>query len=96
MANTSIYAAFERMWQHVVAALGNKSDVNHNHDDVYYTESEIDAMIEDVGSITINLEGSTEGDANTINADTLGGYAASEYVKVSDLDGYLRKLGVIE
>lgn len=26
MANTSIYAAFERMWQHVIAALGSKAD----------------------------------------------------------------------
>lgn len=26
MANTSILAAFERMWQHVVAALSNKAD----------------------------------------------------------------------
>ena len=26
MANTSIYAAFERMWQHIVSALGNKAD----------------------------------------------------------------------
>lgn len=26
MANTSIYAAFERMWQHIVARLGNKVD----------------------------------------------------------------------
>ena len=25
MANTSILAAFERMWQHVVAALGSKA-----------------------------------------------------------------------
>lgn len=31
MANTSILAAFERMWQHVVAALANKSDTNHVH-----------------------------------------------------------------
>lgn len=29
MANASILAAFERMWQHVVAALGNKQD-EHN------------------------------------------------------------------
>lgn len=27
MANTSILAAFERMWEHVVAALNNKSQV---------------------------------------------------------------------
>ena len=26
MANTSIYNAFERMWQHVVALLGNKQN----------------------------------------------------------------------
>lgn len=32
MANTSIFAAFERMWQHTVAALGNKADLSHNHD----------------------------------------------------------------
>lgn len=31
MANKSIYNAFERMWQHVVAALGDKSDRAHNH-----------------------------------------------------------------
>lgn len=45
MANTSILAAFERMWQHVVAALGNKSDISHTHDDKYYTESEIDSKL---------------------------------------------------
>jgi hypothetical protein len=26
MANTSIYAAFERMWQHITIALSNKPD----------------------------------------------------------------------
>ena len=31
MANNSIYSAFERMWQHVLNALGNKSDVGHTH-----------------------------------------------------------------
>lgn len=31
MANTSILSAFERMWQHVVAALGNKADIEHSH-----------------------------------------------------------------
>ena len=28
MANTSILAAFERMWQHVVNALGSKADIS--------------------------------------------------------------------
>ena len=42
MANSSIYAAFERMWQHVIAALGNKANLDHAHDDIYYTKEEID------------------------------------------------------
>lgn len=35
MANTSIFAAFERMWQHVVALVGGKADSEHNHNDTY-------------------------------------------------------------
>ena len=35
MANQSIYDAFQRMWQHVVAVVGSKSDINHNHDNAY-------------------------------------------------------------
>lgn len=31
MANTSILAAFERMWQHIVVALGSKADASHTH-----------------------------------------------------------------
>ena len=31
MANQSILAAFERMWQHIIAALKNKADVDHSH-----------------------------------------------------------------
>ena len=31
MANTSILAAFERMWQHVVVALSGKADKEHTH-----------------------------------------------------------------
>ena len=31
MANTSILAAFERMWLHVLAALGGKADTSHTH-----------------------------------------------------------------
>jgi uncharacterized membrane protein len=29
MANTSIYNAFERMWLHIVAAIGTKADKTH-------------------------------------------------------------------
>lgn len=45
MTNPSIFAAFERMWQHIVALVGSKATIDHNHDDVYYTETEIDFML---------------------------------------------------
>lgn len=32
MTNASIYAAFQRMWQHITIALDNKSTVGHKHD----------------------------------------------------------------
>lgn len=51
MANTSILAAFERMWQHVTNALGKKSDISHNHDDVYYTKTETDAKVSSLTSL---------------------------------------------
>ena len=54
MANMSILAAFERMWLHVVAALGNKSDKNHTH-----TPSDINGlnwdMIYDSGDISESI-----------------------------------------
>ena len=44
MANTSILAAFERMWQHVANALSAKSDTGHKHDisDVEDLQSTLD------------------------------------------------------
>ena len=48
MANISILDAFERMWQHVLVAVGKKADTTHSHDDVYYTESEIDTKLLEV------------------------------------------------
>ena len=44
MTNTSILAAFERMWQHIVHALSNKANVVHTHN-----VSEIDGL-ESVGN----------------------------------------------
>ena len=38
MANSSIYAAFDRMWQHVVSKVGTKADIDHTHDE-YCTET---------------------------------------------------------
>lgn len=31
MANVSLKTAVERLWQHIVAALGNKADIGHTH-----------------------------------------------------------------
>ena len=39
MANQSILAAFERMWQHIVYALGEKSDKSHTHSGYMTTAS---------------------------------------------------------
>jgi hypothetical protein len=33
--NSSIFAAFERLWMHVVNALSGKADSTHNHDSTY-------------------------------------------------------------
>lgn len=41
MINSSIFAAFERMWQHITARLANKADANHNHEGLYITEAEV-------------------------------------------------------
>lgn len=59
MANTSLLAAFERMWQHVTYALSGKSDISHNHNDTYYTESEIDTKISSVNTSITNITNGT-------------------------------------
>lgn len=58
MANTSIYAAFERMWQHVVTRLSDKSDINHTHDE-YYTEGEIDSKLSSINTSINNIKNGT-------------------------------------
>lgn len=60
MANTSILAAFERMWQHVVTALNGKSDLSHDHNSLYYTENEINTKLSSIRS-----EFETKDDAET-------------------------------
>lgn len=82
MANSSILVAFERMWQHVVTALSKKSDISHNHNDVYYTETEIDGKINDINtSISGKANSShTHTIANITNLQTtLDGKAASSH-----------------
>lgn len=55
MTNTSIFAAFERMWQHVVAALGDKASTAHRHDDDYATKT--DPVLS--GSLSLNRKDDT-------------------------------------
>ena len=64
MANTSIYAAFERMWSHIINKLSDK--VSHSDDPVFALEDSEDIY------------------ADAINADTLQGHVAAEFVRVLD------------
>lgn len=67
MANASILAAFERMWQHITVALGNKSDANHTHSEFYSKEDKVLRYDEQVlteeqkeqARINIGVSGST-------------------------------------
>lgn len=56
MANTSILSAFERMWQHITTALNNKSDISHNHNDIYYTETEVDNKVSAINASIAELD----------------------------------------
>ena len=56
MANQSIFNAFERMWQHVIAKVGSKADLIHNHDDIYYTEDEVDAAINEIATSKADVD----------------------------------------
>ena len=86
MANTSIYAAFERLWQHVVAKLGDKANTDHTHDDVYYTETEIDTKISEVNASISDVTNTCETKADAqAKLDEAKEYAdtkldASDYV----------------
>lgn len=62
MANTSILAAFERMWQHVVAAMGNKMDKDNPVGTGSFSMNRAE------GSIVGNRS-HTEGFANTASGD---------------------------
>lgn len=47
--------------------------------------STLSTNIAEAGAIDIDLDDSNSGEVNTINADTLGGYAADEYIKNTDI-----------
>lgn len=42
MANPSILAAFERMWQHTIAKIGTKADVDHGHTVIVETNKNLE------------------------------------------------------
>lgn len=46
---------------------------------LYIGDSETTSMVLNPPEVTVDLEGANEGSANGINADTLGGLAASDY-----------------
>lgn len=83
MANTSIYAAFERMWQHIIANLGQKSDISHDHDDTYYTEPEIDTKLASKADTTHNHD--SDYDAIGSATDSLNSAKSYTDSKVANL-----------
>ena len=72
MANNSIKAAFERLWQHVVAGLGGKSDVGHTHDDIYCTEAKVDSKLSAINTSISNITSGTTVVKKAESATTAG------------------------
>lgn len=73
MINKSILDAFERFWFHVSAKLGNKADIDHTHDDRYFTETEANGFLANkadkththsIANVT-NLQSSLDSKAST-------------------------------
>lgn len=75
MANPSIYAAFERMWQHIVAALGSKAN-----------KEEIDAKIDELTEIFVQETEPENPEVGDIWVDTSVG-AVIEAQPLSILQG---------
>lgn len=69
MANVSILTALERMWQHIVIALSVKSDISHNHDGVYCTESDASSGFKAINTSIDNIIGGSTKVASAENAD---------------------------
>lgn len=57
MANSSLYAAFERMWQHVTSALSGKAEKDHTHGS--YVNQNAFSNVK-VGSTTVAAESTTD------------------------------------
>lgn len=64
MANASILAAFERMWQHVTVALNGKSDTEHRHE-----VSEVDQLQDMLDSKSSSDHSHTPNDIGAMSYD---------------------------
>jgi hypothetical protein len=67
--NASILAAFERMWQHISVALSQKTDIDHLHDDRYYTEGEIDTKVAELNEAIANASSQPDWNQNDETAN---------------------------
>lgn len=88
MANSSILAAFERMWQHINLVFSKKG---HTHDDMYYTETEVDTKLSDLESHVSNKE-----NPHNVTKEQIGIGETSESGEFTIYDAYIPELSVEE
>ena len=70
MANTSIFAAFERMWQHISSALSNKAE-----------RDEIPTKADDISAVSYTAQSLTETEKEQVRKNIgADGYATETYV----------------
>ena len=79
-----------------------QTPLQHKDGDYFYPLTTIDQIIMEDGItrlngadlISVNTDGAPEGETVSINADTLGGYSADEYVKKHDLENIKPSLSI--
>ena len=83
--------------QEIVSAVSAKADKTHSHNDLYYTEAEIDSKISTINSSISNITNGTttvkdaqhatnaDNATSANDADKLGGQLPSYYAKASDI-----------
>ena len=86
MANTSIFNAFERMWQHVTTALSKKSDTGHSHSNATQSASGFlsaeDKIQLDNGGVPIVAASSSDGVAYTATVDGITALTAGAKITI--------------
>ena len=90
MANSSIYAAFERMWQHILNVLSGKSDVGHTHSEYLSTTGTAAKATADASGNNIVNTYATKTELNNAKytlpnatSSTLGGVKIGSNITVS-------------